>query len=254
MTHYSTIRKSALKHWQFCSKRVFKVTDNFSDSIECTWQNAASDLGYNHISIFCSIGQFGSHITDLLRDHRFDKYEYDQSEEINELIFRYYTRILLIASEIFTDFQDLYIIADKKLTTKQLGGTQKTTLRNYQDSARQNLANGTKNIEDLLDFINKICKHKTSNFHICNHHIKYLFEDFHKNIKSKKKRIELGNINQFTSYDDETLTKHNKPSFIVVPRLTFVIDLISDGYKVLDGLFNNDKTKFEFICKHYEDK
>lgn len=93
MTDYSNIRKDALKHWKSRSKRVFKVTDNFSNSIECSWQNAAFGLGYNHISIFCSIGQFGSHITDLLRDYRFDKYELDQSEDINELIFRYYSRI-----------------------------------------------------------------------------------------------------------------------------------------------------------------
>lgn len=254
MTQYSNIRKDALKHWKSRSNRVFKVTDNISNSIECIWQKAAFDLGYRHISIFCSIGEFGSHITDLLRDNRFDKYEFDQSEEINELIFRYYSRILLITSEILTDFQDLYIIADQKLTTKELGRIQGKTLRKYQDNARQNLANGTKNIKELLDYINKICKHKTSNFHICNHHIKYLFNDFHKNVNSKRRRIELGNINQFTSYDQETLIMHNKPNFIVVPKLHFIIDLIIDGYKVLDNLFKNDKTKFDFTCNHYDDK
>jgi len=254
MTQYSNIRKDTLKHWKSRSKRVFKVTDNFSNSIECSWQNAAFDLGYKHISIFCSIGQFSSHITDLLRDYRFDKYEFDQSNEINELIFRYYSRILLITSEILTDFQDLYIIADQKLTTKQLGRIQGKKLRYYRDTARQNLANGTKNIKDLLDYINKICKHKTSNFHICNHHIAYLFDDFHKNIKKRKKRIELGNINQFTSYNNLTLEKHNKPNFIVVPKLQFIIDLIIDGYKVLDDLFKNDQEKFKFVCKHYDDK
>jgi len=254
MTHYSQIRKDALRHWKNRSNRVFKATDNLSNSIECSWQNTAYDLGYNHISIFCSIGQFGSHVTDLLRDYRFDKYEYDQSDEINELIFRYYTRILLIASEIFTDFQDLYIIADQKMTTKQLGGISGVNLRTHQDNARWDLASGTKDIKDLLDFVNKICKHKTSNFHICNHHIDFLFEDFHADIKRKKRKIELGNINQFTSYDKQTLKKHLKPNFIVIPRLTYVIDLIVGGYGVLDNLFNSDKTKFEFICKHYEDR
>jgi hypothetical protein len=120
MTEYSKIRKSVLAHWKIRSKRVFKVTDNIINSVECTWQNKALDLGYNHISIFCSIGQFVSHITDLLRDYRYDKYDYDQSDETNELLFRYYSRILLITSEILTDFQDLYIIADEKITTKKL--------------------------------------------------------------------------------------------------------------------------------------
>lgn len=254
MTDYSTIRKDVLIHWKTRSNRVFKVTDNFANSIECTWQNKADSLGYTHISIFCSIGQFASHITDLLRDNRYDKYNYDQSEEINELLFRYYSRILLIASEIFTDFQDLYIIADDKITTKQLGGIQSKALRQKQDNARETLANGTQKIKQLLDYINKICKHKTANFHICNHHVHFLFEDFHKNIKSKRGKIEVGNINQYTSYDTATLAKYNKPNYIVVPSLKHVIDLIIDGYKALDDLFTNDQTKFEFVCKHYDDK
>lgn len=254
MTNYSTTRKRALTHWKSRSKRVFKVTDNLVNSIECSWQDKAADLGYNHISIFCSIGQFGSHITDLLRDYRFDKYEFDQSEEINELIFRYYTRVLLIVSEIFTDFQDLYIIADDKLTTKQLSGLNGPVLKDKQDIARNKLANNTANIKVLLDFINKICKHKTSNFHICNHHIKFLFEDFHKDIKSKKKRVELGNIKTFIAYDTTTLKKHIKPNYIVIPKLKYIIDLIIDGYKVLDDLFKTDIAKFEFVCSHYDDK
>lgn len=254
MTNYSTIRKKALKHWKSRSKRVFKVTDNLVDSIECSWQDKAIALGYNHISIFCSIGQFGSHITDLLRDYRLDKYEYDQTEEINELLFRYYTRILLIASEVFTDFQDLYIIADDKFTTKQLSGLHGSVLKSKQDIARRKLANNSVNIKELLDYINKICKHKTSNFHICNHHIKFLFEDYHKDIKSKKKRVELGNINTFTAYDTTTLKKYIKPNYIVIPKLQYIIDLIINGYTILNDLFNSDDTKFEFICKHYDDK
>lgn len=252
MTNYSKIRKDVLKHWKTRSNRAFKVTDNFANSIECTWQNNADVLGYNHISIFCSIGQFASHITDLLRDYRYDKY--DQSDEINEVLFRYYSRIFLIASEIFTDFQDLYIIADDKITTKQLGGIQSKVLRPKQDNARETLANGTQEIKQLLDYINKICKHKTANFHICNHHIHFLFEDFHKNLKAKKNKIAVGSINQYTSYDTTTLAKHSKPNYIVVPSLKHIIDLIIDGYKVLDSLFTNDQTKFEFVCKHYDDK
>jgi len=254
MTHYSTIRRNVLGHWKTRSHRVFKVTDNFANSIECTWQNKADDLGYKHISVFCSIGQFASHITDLLRDNRFDKYDYDQSAEINELLFRYYSRILLIASEIFTDFQDLYIIADEKMTTKQISGLQSKVLRPKQDNAREVLASGTQKVKLLLDYINKICKHKTANFHICNHHIDILFEDFHKNIKSKKKRVEVGNINQYTSYDASTLAKHIKPNYIVVPSLKNLIDLIIDGYKALDNLFKSDQTKFEFVCNLYDDK
>ncbi len=54
---------------------MFKISDNFDKSIECKWQDKAFDYGYTHISVFCSLGQFVTHITDLLRDYRYDKYE-----------------------------------------------------------------------------------------------------------------------------------------------------------------------------------
>ncbi len=254
MTEYSKTRKSVLAYWKARSRRVFKVTDNISNSVECSWQNKAMELGYNHISIFCSIGQFGSHITDLLRDYRYDKYDYDQSEEINELLFRYYSRILLITSEILTDFQDLYIIANEKITTKKLNGLGAKVLRPKQDKARSLLSNGDKKIQELLDYINKICKHKASNFHICNHHITFLFEDFHKKTNSKKKTIRIGNIKNFISYDENTLKKHSKPEYIVVPSLKYIIDIIIEGYKVLEDLLNSDDSKFNFVCNHYDDK
>ena len=230
------------------------MTDNFSNSIECSWQIRAENLGYGHISVFCSIGQFASHITDLLRDNRFDKHNFDKSPEINDLLFRFYTRILLISSEIFTDFQDLYIIANEKLTTKQIGILHRKDLNNKKNEVRKVLANGGEEIKKILDFINKICKHKTANFHLCNNHIEYLFEDFHENIQSKKKRIELGNINNYTSYDNLTLKKNLRPNYIVIPKMKYIIDLIINSYSAMDTLFLSDQSKFKFVCNHYEDK
>jgi hypothetical protein len=81
-----------------------------------------------------------------------------------------------------------------------------------------------------------------------------LFEDFHKKSNSIKKAIRIGNINNFTSYDENTLKKHSKPEYIVVPSLKFIIDIIIDGYKVLENLFNSDSSKFNFVCSHYDDK
>ncbi len=253
MSFYSVIRKNALKNWESRSKKIFEVKDKLSKVIECKWQNDAFYLGFNHISIFCSIELFSSHITELLKDYRFDKYEFDQSELINEILFRYYSRILLISSEMLTDFQDLYIIANHKLTIKHLRDLNLKDLHKHQDTARINLANGNKSINELLNFTNKICKHKSLNIHRCNHHINYLFDDFHKNIKSKKNKIELGNINQYTSLNSQTLQKYSKPDFIVIPKLNFIIDLIINCYIVIDKLFQNDIDKFKFVCKHYED-
>jgi hypothetical protein len=116
------------------------------------------------------------------------------------------------------------------------------------------LSNNSSDINDLLDYINRICKHKTSNLHLCNNHIEYLFEDFHKNIKQKKRRIELRNIHNFISYDDLTFKKKNKAEYLVVPSLNYIIEIVMQGYFELHNLFASDFSKFEFICKHFEDK
>ena len=141
----------------------------------------AGRLRYTNISIFCSIGQFAFHITDKLRDNCYDKYNFDQSDEVNEELIRYNSSILLITSKIFTEFQDLYIVSDDIITTKQLGG-QSETLGSMQDDARQALAKGTQKIKDLLDYIDKIFKYKTAKFHKCNYRVKFLFEHFHKSL------------------------------------------------------------------------
>jgi hypothetical protein len=252
-TSFSIARRSALTHWKSRSRRVYKTTDNLNNSIECEWQKRSWALGYNHISIFCSVGQFGSHITDLLRDYRYDKYDFDKDEDVNEIIFRFYSRILLVTSEILTDFQDLYILAENKISTKQFGGLRGKDLKAKQDKARKELSSNTNKIQLLLDYINKICKHKTSNIHLCNNHIKYLFQDYH-NLKNYKKKIEIGNIKNYTSYDPATFKRNVKPDYIVVPSLIEIIDIIINGYEVLEDLFEHDQSKFKFICDHYDDK
>lgn len=254
MTQFATTRKNALIVWKTKSNRVFKSTDNFDRSFECKWQDIAYENGYNHISLLCSLGSFVSHLTDILRDYRYDKYEFDQSEEVNEIIFRYYSRVFLIASEIFTDFQDLYILAANKFTIKSLRQQSPKSVRQFQGTARKALANNTVDISDMLDYINKICKHKVSNFHVCNNHIKFLFQDFHLKIKQKRKRIEIKNINQYTTYDEITFEKKMKPNYLVIPKLDHIITLIINGYAALDKLFMADLTTIEHICNHFEDK
>lgn len=254
MTQFATTRRNNLKVWKAKSNRVFKSTDNFERSFECKWQDIADDNGYNHISILCSLGSFVSHLTDLLRDHRYDRYEFDQSEEVNEVLFRYYSRIFLIASEILTDFQDLYILAANKFTIKSLRQQSSKSVKQLQNSARRALANDSADISELLDYINKICKHKVSNFHVCNNHIKFLFQDFHVERKHKIKRIEIKNINQFTAYDETTFEKNIKPDYLVIPKLDHIITLIINGYAALDKLFMSDLTSIEHICNHFEDK
>lgn len=163
---FNHIRKQALKYWLSQSGRSFKTTDNMSNSYECEWQDPAYESGYNKISIFCSIGEFAAHITDHLRVYRYDKYYFNQSDAVNEVLFRYNSRLLLIVSEVITDLQDLWILANYSLTTNGYRALDTKTKRSYQENARSALSIQPDGLNDLFDFINRICKHKTQNFHI----------------------------------------------------------------------------------------
>lgn len=250
---FKDIRTKALAIWLKESGRKFKVTDNTSNAFECTWQNPALDNGFNHISIFCSLAEFSSHITDLLRDYRYDKYEYNKSENINEVLFRYYSRILLITSEIITDLQDIWILSNYEISTKEYNGLNIKTKREYQDIAREQMSIKENELNKLFNYINRICKHKTQNLHICNNHIKYHFEDF-KSSNGVRKSINIGNIRNYIAYDKTTFEKQTKPTTLIVPKLEYIITQIINCYIVVNNLFADHHTKFEHICKHFEDK
>lgn len=250
---FKTIRKDGLQKWLSETGRTFKTTDNISGSFECKWQDPAIGNGYNHISIFCSIGEFASHITDILRDYRFDKYEFNQSDEVDEVLFRYYSRLLLIVSEVITDLQDLWILANYNLSTKEYNGLDITTKREYQDNARNDLSINADDLNNLFDFINRICKHKTQNFHLCNNHIKYHFEDF-KNTNGLRKTIKIGNIKQYISYNKDTFKKHMKPNVLIIPKLNFILDSVLNSYVKVNNLFATDFDKFNHVCNHFDDK
>src|SRR2546422_11393446 len=97
---FQTVRQKELKFWLTKTNRKFKIGDSFEESFECHWQLEADKRGKNHISIFCSLGDFATNLTDLLRDKRCDKYKFGLEEERDKALFRYYTRIFLIASEL----------------------------------------------------------------------------------------------------------------------------------------------------------
>ncbi|HNY56505.1 MAG TPA: hypothetical protein PKI86_12795, partial [Chitinophagales bacterium] len=121
---YGIIRKRALKYWLKKTKRKREINtfnDDFSKSLDCTWQNKAEKLGYNHISIFCSLGEWSTNLSDLLFEEKYDNLKYDDDYEI---IFRIYTRYFLIISEILEDFvlinKEIKILKDKKTAGKDL--------------------------------------------------------------------------------------------------------------------------------------
>src|SRR5687768_9394412 len=104
---YGFIRKAALRYWMQETGRVRNKAgnDELYGSFECRWQNGFEEPSDSeiHYSIFCSLGEFNTNMTDLLVDDRFDEYDFEVQDQA-DVLFRQYSRINLTASEILTDF------------------------------------------------------------------------------------------------------------------------------------------------------
>jgi hypothetical protein len=216
-------------YWLRESKRKRYINDNINNSLECEWQTTFSNNN-EHISIFCSLGEWSANLTDLLFDGRIDTLDFDNEAHRNAL-FRYYTRILLVASEILTDFQDIV------LYLKRFSGNNDNKKR---DKARRFLSdpNLSFNFQQLFNYINQVCKHKfgdaqiTSRYHICNHHIDYEFVDS-KNYRSNVHNRKITNLN------------HGNGTKIEIPALKDIIDQILYCYVQLDKVLKDNSIDVE---------
>lgn len=239
---FGEVRKAALSSWKASTGRKRKgKSDNIGYTWECLWQNHFLDkYPDEHYSIFCSIGEWNSNITDCLKDSRYDKLSFND-EKSAEILFRYYTRILLIISEALTDFQDIIGIFENErfLKNDELKTIQKN-IRKY----LSHLNDSDNEIQEVFTFINSICKHKANNFHFCNHHVKIFFEDNIEKKKLTKDTITIKNINNF-------IKGKKVATNIVMPKLSYFINQITNGYELLHHLFISDETKFLTFCKLY---
>lgn len=223
MDRFRIHRIAAKKRWLKETKRVRYINDNINDALECKWQMIIPDRN-KHISIFCSIGEWGSNITDVLCDLSIDHLDFENKNHRNS-IFRYYTRLLLIVSEILTDFQEFIIYfksfkdKDKKLN---------------QNKARILMIDRRLpfTTQQLFDYINHICKHKFadakkySKYHLCNHHIDYDFKD------SKSFRHDTKNI----CITDLTFKETEK---LEILSLVEIINQVLFCYDKLDEILND---------------
>lgn len=225
------IRKNALEIWSAVTGRVIfdelgeLSNDNFSGAYECKWQNSFEG---SHVNLFCSLGDWACNLTDLLKETKYDKLFFKDPEEA-KVVFRYYTRILLIVSEMLTDFQDIYLQAENlHLKKKQVARTYYSRFSKVDEYTR------------MFDFINCICKHKTQHLHQCNNHSKIIFEDVG-SVPLNLKYIRLGDTNTSTEKDA-----------ILVPELSKIIGLVTVSYSILDIYFNSNKEKFKSLCEKYK--
>lgn len=232
---FGEVRKAALSSWKASTGRKRKgKSDNINYAWECIWQNHFSDKYPNeHYSIFCSIGEWNSNISDCLKDSRYDKLSFNDEED-REILFRYYTRLLLIISETLTDFQDMINVFEDDKSLKQ------EDIRKYLSQFNDS----DKELQNVFDFINTICKHKTNNFHFCNHHTKISFEDGLINKNHTKDTISILNLNDY-------IKRRKIATEIIIPKLSYFLKQITTGYELLHHLFVSDETKFLNFCKKY---
>jgi hypothetical protein len=236
MKRFYEIRANALFYWINSTNRIITdeysqmVTDELRDTYECKWQNKST---CGHVSLFCSLGEWASNITDILRDESLDKNYFEDQNEANR-IYRYYTRLLLVVSEILTDFQDIYLQAEDLKSDRKNKDIARKFLYSIPEISEYS-------IQNLFDFINSVCKHKTSKVHKCNHHLPFYFSD---NIG------DTNNLNDLIHIKD--LKFESAKTGILMPKLQHILSIIVICYKSIDNYFNKvDNAGFQKICKSY---
>lgn len=226
--NFKKTRQLCLKLWLLETRRKRHTNDAIYDTMECNWQTNFVTPG-RHNSFFCSVAEWNTHITDLLKDTRFDNYEFAKKAHRSAL-FRHYTRILLIVSEIITDFQDFIQLFE---------GINQT-------EARIKLTNSaaTFSVQELFDFINAICKHKVgqksfNKYHYYNHHIKYSFLD--SGLPTSMNTINIKNVKSINTTPKD---------YLEIPKLQDIIESILSAYLIINTSLvkNYDLNKERLTC------
>lgn len=189
------------------------MSDDYSKSVLCKWQNQCREDN-KHCSFLCSLGDWLDNISDVLHDDRFDSLSVEADEDFQnqDVLFRYYTRFLLLISEVIEDF----VVLNQKL--RDFDPKRK-------DMSARDLEFGVlkeRELKDISEYINSVCKHKTEreNVHVHNHHLVFRFEDFDDEASDNQIRLGLLNVKPIT-----------RETTILIPKLNYFVD-------VLDALRN----------------
>jgi len=146
--------------------------------ISCQWQARAGSSGFGHISIFCSVWEWAANVTDVLLDNRFDDYPVGELgaqetqgldnedtmvlEQTPEILARHYFRTIMLSAEVLEDLTILRVQMASSPPTKK--------------NARNDLSRAPLAVDGLIEYANRVCKHKEA-LHRCNHHIPKRFLD-----------------------------------------------------------------------------
>lgn len=237
---FKNIREESLNYWQIklCRNRSgSELSDDFNNSILCDLQRECFEIK-KHCSFLCSCGQWMDNISDLLFDPRLDYLPNNKilDEEESQALFRFYTRILLVVSEIIEDF----ITLDVKIMN----------FRGKKEASAhfESVCFEEGELKSISNFINSVCKHKneSNNLHIHNHHLKMEFEDFGDTLHSNQ--ISLRNLHWELA---------NQDTSILIPRLKYFIEVIALMYKRFYNFTSfeeNYKSRlFDLYCIDYDE-
>jgi len=214
---FKEIRNEVFKYWLKELDRTRAegdLSDNYSESYLCKWQNELTGKEL-HCSFLCSIADWLDNFSDLLHDGRYD----DLNGESSEVLFRFYTKIMLIASEILEDFVCLHGKIKDIKKKKSMG----------KDLEQHGFRDGE--LGQLSNFINSVGKHKTEkeNYHVHNHHLKHEFEDFGGSVHENQ--ISISSLS-WSTVDDETT--------ILMPPLKYFAEVIVKLNHNLDKLLREE--------------
>jgi len=229
MDTFGQIRRDSKKYWLAETKRKRNINDNTIDSLECFWQNNYV-TPEKHNSFYCSLAEWNTHITDILSDNRFDNFTFKTSR-YNKALFRHYTRLLLVVSEIITDFQDF---------KAHISGKKQGPVR-----SALSIPGHPFSVDELFSYINNICKHKTGNtktkYHCLNHHVKYVFRD--STSLTRSETLNIKNITAKTANDSEP---------IEVPKLKDILVQVIHCYKCIDKYLADNYSTVQHNLTQYE--
>lgn len=210
---FNYVRTEALERWREKTGRIEENEySNFVDAFECNWQE--KHAGDHHNNFFCSLGEFASNIDDILEDERLDDIVLlglDAGANTDKL-YRYYTRILLVAEQIIEDFE-------KALKVKRDGDWKPTKLKK---------------------FINEVIKHRSEgkyHWNQFNDHLPIYFEG----IQIDNRHAELLSFESFETNEGEIQIQA-----ILLPPLGTIVDVLVMCYHRLDQKLNNSDFREEF--------
>jgi hypothetical protein len=222
-------RRLAFEKWQLGTSRQGQgIDERYHNSYECRWQrHAQENLGYTHISFFCSLADWAGNITDLLSDKRYDNCDFENSEHCL-ILARYYTRILMVIAEHLADLQKIAEVM------RQMNISQARKL--ISPSNEENW------VDNLQGFVNNVCKHKAeeNRIHYCNHHLPLHFAD-------------MSNVCRYENPTSLSNVKPENPKAIQYPKLGLLIDRVLTAYEQVDSIVIKDEAACRRICDKCDD-